>query len=187
MNSERKELLMRHVDIEVETLRVTLPYSTNEGQNTSPDKDCSMYYIKSFDALRERLYSINGITRVSRLELNMSFEVQIDSGTDSSMVIRAIESTISAHMETVDIAVLHAKKRNGAIINENNQVDELVMELSCLAGNMEGRGEITIENWDELIEAINDIINTYYETDHRCSCISHLAARMLFSRFTKSK
>ena len=37
------------------------------------------------------------------------------------------------------------------------------MELACIAGAMEARGEISIPSWDDLSSAIADSVYEYYE------------------------
>lgn len=46
---------------------------------------------------------------------------------------------------------------------ERGVEDMLVMELACIAGAMEARGEISIPLWDDLSSAIADSVYEYYE------------------------
>lgn len=77
-------------------------------------------------------------------------------------------------------------KHCGKIAPENRGLDELIMQLSHYAGTLEERKVIKFNDWDDLTEALNDIINTYYGNDSG-NDIWPIAERIFLERFEVKK
>ena len=69
------------------------------------------------------------------------------------------------------------------------EVDELVVQMAHMAGEMEARKEIEPMDWEELCEAIRDAIHEYYENPSETNPFQaeDVAERVLRARFGGAK
>lgn len=69
------------------------------------------------------------------------------------------------------------------------EVDELVVRMAHLAGELESRNEIETMDWEELCEAIRDAIHEYYEDPSETNPfqVEEVAERVLIARFGEAK
>jgi len=68
-------------------------------------------------------------------------------------------------------------------MSPDNRVDELLIQLSHYAGVLEERKLIHFDRWEDSYEAINTIIDTYYENNPDLEDIFVIAERILLERF----
>lgn len=69
---------------------------------------------------------------------------------------------------------------------EKEGLDELAVRLGHLAGSMEAAGKMRFEHWEDLIDVIDEAIDTYYNSN-AFDCVDAVAIKLFLDRFGVSK